>query len=413
MFESLMKNKYFNDVVAFLKENKLFEDAYLVGGSVRDLLLKRELKDLDFAIKGDSLKVGREFSKKIGGKFVLLDEVFSVGRIVKDDITIDFSELRGGSIEADLSMRDFTINAMALSLSRKNLIDPFEGLKDIKNKTIRMVSEENLKADPLRILRAYRFIATLDFIVDNDTRKAMKKNIHLIKIIAKERIKEELWKILSENKSSNTVSMMVEDRIFNALFKTSDLVPLNPSVEVLINIENILNNPAKTFSTYKTINSPFNLCLKFAGLFNFHAPTLIKQIKPSKKEERFIEKLIEGGVRIRKIETLLDKVKFLKDYEDILYPVLIYGISKDPFYISRAWFYREIESFYRKHYLKNKKKLSLITGEDILSLGFEPSPLVGEILERIKLLILTGKISNKQQAIEEIKKFYLLKTSPP
>lgn len=413
MFEALIKNSYFKEVVNFLKEKKLSEDAYLVGGSVRDLLLKRDLKDLDFAIKGNSIELAKDFSKKIEGTFVLLDEAFSIGRVVKDNITIDFSQLRGGSIEADLSERDFTINSMALTLSLEKLVDPFEGLKDIKNKVIRMVNEENLKVDPLRILRAYRFQSNLNFEIEDDTRDSLRRNIHLIKVTARERIREELWKILSMDNCTKTISMMIEDGIFKALFKTSDLLPLNTNLQALIMIEEILNDPKKVFKYYKTLSSNIICCLKFAGLFGFYAPSLIKQIKPSKKEERFVEKLIEAGDRIKKIETLLDKIRFLRNYENLIYPTLIYGISTDPFHLSRAWFYREIEDFYKKVYLKNKKKLPILKGEEVLSLGFEPSPLVGEIIERIESLVLAGKISNKQQAIEEIKKRYLLKISPP
>ncbi|ACI21169.1 CCA tRNA nucleotidyltransferase [Thermodesulfovibrio yellowstonii] len=407
MFETLRENKYFNEVVKFLQEKKLYQNSYLVGGSVRDLLLKRDLKDIDFAIKGDSIDLAKEFSRKIGGTFVLLDEVFSIGRVVKDNVTIDFAQLSGESIETDLSERDFTINAMATDLSLKNLIDPFGGMEDLKNRLIKMVKEENLKADPLRILRAYRFHATVNFDIENNTREALKKNAFLMKVTAKERIKEELWKILSVDNSARTVEMMVEDEIFKAFFKMPDLLQIRPNLQVLIIIEEALRNPEKIFTHHKiTFNPNIIACLKFTGIFGHHALSFIKQIKPSKKEERFVEKLIEAGVSIKKVETLLDKVRFVKNYENVLYPALIYGISTDPLGMARAWFYREIENFYKKVYLKNKKKLPLIKGEDILSLGFEPSPLVGEIIERIETLVLAGKISKKEEALEEIKRRY-------
>lgn len=414
MFETLTKNSYFNEVVKFLKGRKLSEKSYLVGGSVRDVLIGQELKDLDFVIAADAVKLAKDFSKEIGGSFVLLDDVFSIGRIVKDHITIDFSELRGNSIEADLSERDFTINAMALDLSLKRLIDPFEGLKDIKNKIIKMVNEENLKADPLRTLRAYRFHATLGFDIEEETRKALIRNAHLIKVTAKERIKEELWKILTVEDSFRTIEIINQDDIFSSIFKTSSLIKVQPDMTALKIIEEVLRKPKEFLSSEKVIQKAYSLpVLKFTCLFGFHSPSLIQQLKPSKKEERFTEKLVDAGVKIKKIETLIDKVRFIRDFENIFYPALIYGISKDPLGIARTWFYKEIENFYRTVYLKNKKKLPIIKGEEILSMGFEPSPVVGEIIERIETLVLAGKISIKQQAIEEIKKRYLLKISPP
>lgn len=403
MFESLWANKYFESVEIFLKENNLLANSYLVGGTVRDLLLKRDLKDLDFAIRGNSIKLAQDFSKKIEGTFVLLDETFATGRVVKNGITIDFTELKGNSIEEDLEGRDFSINAMAISLIEKKLIDPFGGIKDLDSRIIKMVRESNLKEDPIRILRAYRFHAILNFEIDYNTREALKKNASLIRITAKERIKEELWKILSIDNSLRTINLIDEDNIFKAIFNYNYLMPIKINNQALEISELIMKNPKKIFPFYKGgINNNQICCLKFAIIFGFYASSLIRQIKPSKKEERFIDKLIESANKIRKIETLLDKVQFLKKYENILYPSLIYGISTDPIGLARSWFYREIENFYKKFYLKKKKKLPIIRGDDILSLGLKPSPLIGEILERIENLVLVGKITNKEEALKEI-----------
>lgn len=403
MFESLWANQYFESVEIFLKENNLLANSYLVGGTVRDLLLKRDLKDLDFAIRGNSIKLAQDFSKKIEGTFVLLDETFATGRVVKNGITIDFTELKGNSIEEDLEGRDFSINAMGISLIEKKLIDPFGGIKDLDSRIIKMVRESNLKEDPIRILRAYRFHATLNFDIDYNTREALKKNASLIRITAKERIKEELWKILSIDNSQRTINLIVEDNIFKAIFNYNHLMPIKINNQALEISELIMKNPKKIFPFYKGgINNNQICCLKFATIFGFYASSLIRQIKPSKKEERFIDKLIESGSKIKKIDTLLDKVQFLKKYENILYPSLIYGISIDPIGLARTWFYREIEIFYKKSYLKRKKKLPIIRGDDILSLGLKPSPLIGEILERIENLVLAGKITNKEEALKEI-----------
>ncbi|GAQ95718.1 poly(A) polymerase/tRNA nucleotidyltransferase [Thermodesulfovibrio aggregans] len=401
MFEKLRENPYFNEVVNFLKQKNLYESSYLVGGTVRDVMLEREIKDIDFAVATDTIELAREFAKKINGSFVLLDEVFLIGRVVKDELTIDFAQLRGNSIEADLAERDFTINAMATSLECDRLIDPFRGQEDLKNRLIRMVNEENLKADPLRVLRAYRFHATLSFEIEEKTRQALKNNAHLMKITARERIKDELWKIFSVPESFKTVQLMIEDEIFKAIFKTRDFLEIKPDIEALKSAEELLMNSKREVKNLS--------CFKFACLFDFLTSELIKQIKPARKEQRFVEDLIQAGARIRKIETLLDKVQFIRDFETILYPALVYGMSKDPLKKSRKWFYDQIEEFYKKIYLKNKKKLPIIKGEDIISLGFEPSPLVGEILDRIEILVLAGKISNKDQALEEIKKRFIVK----
>lgn len=416
MFETLKKYQIFNEALNFLERKNLEAEVYLVGGTVRDLLLGIPTKDFDFALKTDTVTLAKEFAKEAGGSFVVLDEVFSIARVVKDDFTIDFAEMRGSSIEEDLSERDFTVNAIAYSLAEDKLIDPFSGQKDIRDRIIRMVKEENLKMDPLRVLRAYRFHATLNFDIEKETREALVRNANLMKITAKERIKDELWKILSVKDSFNTVKLLEEDGVFKALFKFSELLPLKVNLDALKTLEKALNQIERIFSCpiHKVIQKPYMLvCLKFTAIFNFQASELIKQLKPSKKEHKFIEDLVKASARLRKIETLLDKVRFIRDFEHIIYPALLYGLSQDPLGLSRIWFYKDIEEFYKKNYLKNKKKLPLIRGEDVLSLGFEPSPLVGEILERIEILVLAGKISKSEEALEEIKNRYLSKMFPP
>lgn len=409
MFEDLLKNDIYTEVVNFLSEKNLSELSFVVGGTLRDLLLKREIKDIDFAIKGDTIKLAKEFSKKIGGTFVLLDEHFSIGRIVKDDITIDFSEIRGKSIESDLMERDFTINAIAFSIASNKIIDPLNGMRDIEKKKIKMVNEENLKIDPLRVLRAYRFNATLNFEIENKTRDALRRNAPLLRITAKERIKEEIWKIFATDFSLKTVELMLEDEIFNSIFKFSEILKTKYNTKALSIIEEILLKPENIFSNFK-INQPYiKVCLKFAALFGFQATQLIRQIKPSKREERFIEKLIEAEKSLRKIENLFDKVNFIRQYESIFYPALIYSMSTDPLATSRLWFYREMEVFYKRVYLKNKKKTPLMRGDDLIDMGMEPSPTIGHLLERVELLTLAGKLSTKEDAIDYIMNYQNLR----
>lgn len=409
MFEELRKNQYFNQVVEFLSEKRLLSQSYLVGGTVRDVFIGRSLIDLDFAIMGDSVSLAKEFAQRVGGTFVLLDEVFAVARVVKDGLTIDFSELRGDSIEFDLSERDFTINAIALELQNYSLIDPFRGTEDLKAKKIRVVKEDNLRVDPLRVLRAYRFHGSLGFEIEERTRHALTEKASLLGLTARERIKDELWKILSLDDSSKTVKLMAEDGIFKAIFKHSELYELKINLLSLRLLEEILSNPKNVFSSPRlNISDKLKATLKFTALFGFSSQAFLKELKPSKREEKFTENLLRGLTAVKKIETLIDKVRFLRDFEQILYPLLVLSISFDPLGLARAWFYRDIEEFYRKIFLKNKAKLPIISGNDLLNAGFEPSPMIGQILDRVEILALAGKISKKEDALEMARK---IKTS--
>ena len=162
----------------FVSSQQAAGDAFIVGGTVRDFLLNRQIKDADIVVKGDAEKIGRSFSDTAGASFVLLDRYFGIVRVAKNNEFIDICTMHGGSIIDDLAGRDLTINSMAMPLERVRseklesgsldfkhiaeklqdiIIDPFDGRHDLKYKIIRMVSEDNLVNDPLRLLRVYRF----------------------------------------------------------------------------------------------------------------------------------------------------------------------------------------------------------------------------------------------------------------
>lgn len=179
--------------------------AYVVGGFVRDLLLARETADIDIALAGDALKAAPDLASAIGGKFVILDEANRVGRVLldrKDRWQIDLSTIEDG-IEADLKRRDFTIDAMAISLSnlasqpegKPDIIDPFNGLEDIQRRVVRATGGEVFSRDAIRLLRAVRLAAELGFSISQQTETMIRQNCQLITGVAGERIREELLRL--------------------------------------------------------------------------------------------------------------------------------------------------------------------------------------------------------------------------
>jgi poly(A) polymerase len=214
------------------------KQGYIVGGFIRDWLLKRETNDIDIAISGAAITIAREVAGEIGGKFVLLDDVNNIARVVviedeQPGRTSQNQELRGaewhfdfssftGDIESDLARRDFTINAMALELSkfvtastatttssRKSanplaekrsplkLIDPFSGKEDLRDKIVRGVSEQIFEADAARLLRAVRLAAELDFTIEPNTECLISRYSQAITEVSGERVREELLRLLT------------------------------------------------------------------------------------------------------------------------------------------------------------------------------------------------------------------------
>ena len=214
------------------------KQGYIVGGFIRDLLLKRETNDIDIAVSGDAITMARKVAEEVGGKFVLLDDANNIARVVvieggQPRRTSQNQESRGaewhfdfspftGDIESDLARRDFTINAMAVELnhfvaaststnmsSRKSarsltkkqsllkLIDPFSGNEDLKDKIVRRVSEQIFEADATRLLRAVRLAAELDFDIEPNTESLIRRYSQAIIEVPGEKVREELLRLLS------------------------------------------------------------------------------------------------------------------------------------------------------------------------------------------------------------------------
>ncbi len=184
--------------------------SYLVGGFVRDALLERDTVDIDIAVAADALEVAPRVATAFGGKYVLLDEVNRVGRVIlaiegaiEGQRELDFSTLKD-NIQQDLSQRDFTIDAMAVNLGELaegntaiQLIDPFDGLGDLRRGVIRAVSSTVFKSDAARLLRAARLAAELGFSIDTETETLIRGQHNLIASVAGERIREELLHLIA------------------------------------------------------------------------------------------------------------------------------------------------------------------------------------------------------------------------
>jgi len=177
------------------------QEIYLVGGAVRDILLNRLLRDLDFAIPSDGISLARRVANALKADFMTLDSERDTGRVIVTEANgvrtfLDFATYRGNNLEEDLHARDFTINAIAFDLAAQTLIDPLNGASDLRAKVIRACSPTSLSDDPVRILRAVRQAAAFDFKIELETRGAMRQAASALPRISPERQRDELFKIL-------------------------------------------------------------------------------------------------------------------------------------------------------------------------------------------------------------------------
>lgn len=179
--------------------DQLPPSTYLVGGAVRDALLGRTAQqlDLDFVLAERSVETASEIARYYDAGFVLLDADRQIARIVFEQATADFALQVGSSLEIDLYRRDFTINAIAYNPRTGAIYDPVHGYQDLQSGLVRMVSLENLCEDPLRLLRAYRQAAQLNFVLDLNTQQAIRQLSSKLSTVAAERVQAELRSLLS------------------------------------------------------------------------------------------------------------------------------------------------------------------------------------------------------------------------
>jgi poly(A) polymerase len=173
--------------------------AWLVGGSVRDLLLDRPVTDIDLVVDADPQTAARAVARERGGAPFPLSERHGAWRVVQDGMTVDITGMRGERIEDDLGERDFTVNAMALPLAGGDLVDPFEGRSDLDAGRLRIVAERVFDDDPLRLLRLGRLAHELGMQVEPSTAELARARAHLADQPSGERIYVEMRRLLAQD----------------------------------------------------------------------------------------------------------------------------------------------------------------------------------------------------------------------
>ena len=198
--------------------------AWLVGGAVRDFMLRREVKDFDFAVLGDALVVGRGIAKAMNGAFFVLDKERGAARVIVEcrgrRNTLDFTRIRGETIVEDLLDRDFTINAMALPLDCiEQLVDPTGGAGDLRDRVVRATHRYSVMDDPIRAVRAVRFASALGFRIDVNTQAMIRTCARYVQSSSAERLRDELLECLTGYTASAAAG------ILDALDVLAEIVP--------------------------------------------------------------------------------------------------------------------------------------------------------------------------------------------
>lgn len=372
-------------------------ESYLVGGTVRDILLNRtrEHFDLDFVVPEKAIEVADQLARIYHAGFVVLDRERNIARVVFPQGTVDIAQQEGETLTDDLYRRDFTINAIAYSLQEGKLCDPTGGLNDLKKQVIRMISVKNLQDDPLRLLRAYRQASQLNFTIETTTEFTLKQLAPELKKVAGERVKSELNYLLNSPGGSHWLAVAWQDNILSSWLPsaTLDKVARLASVDIT----------AELINTEFKINISQDVALaKLALLLSWspeQAELELNNIKASRSEIRLITKAL------KQVETLKNIQRSLTLREQYF----LFFETKDSFLIlaiiclTLKLFNLDIMSLLER-YFNQEDNLAhpkpLVTGNDLLEyLKIKPSPLIGKLLTEIQIAYIEGKITTAQEAL--------------
>ena len=460
-------NKINDDELLNLIRNNFSEEIYLVGGSVRDFAMDKTSLDRDLIVAGvDARDFALRIAEFFNAVFVPLDEVNRIYRVVLPD-KINYFDITNpveGSIDKDLARRDLAVNAVAVNLSTMEIVDKFNGLNDILNKQLNSVSEKNFIDDPLRILRAFRFMSVLGFKMSDELMCIIKKHINLLNLPAVERINYELLKLFGGNFAYDTLLSLDNTGGLEVLFPfVSELkrVPPNThhhldlfyhSLETVRQIQLLYLNAEKEVKSHLEELSfgahPRLAFLKFAGFmhdigkfstwsieeetgrhrFIKHddagaklAVPFLKKMNFSNKQIDYLTSMIKNHMypsQVISAPELNEKVmmRYVRKMEDNSIDVIILAMA-DRFSalgeaVTEDMVNQNISGLQNlmNFYISVKDSLEplpkLLTGNEIMSLlNIKPSPLLGKIITALHDAQLSGDVMTKEHAIDFVMNF--------
>ena len=459
--DTLQKDPIIKLIMPYLKDY----NSYLVGGFVRDLILNYENFDRDIIIENCDIKeLTKKIANDIDASFVPLDTENKIYRIVlKDKINyIDFAAPIEDNIEKDLLRRDLTLNAIAFDINKGKFIDISGGLKDIENKTIKGISEQNFIDDPLRLLRVFRFYSKLGFRIDSSLKDIIKKYNANILSPAKERVNTELLKLFEGKYTDSALIEMDKLGLLEHIFpimKEVKKIPNNPhhhldlfnhSIETVKQVQIYYETSCEENKEHLDSNTMGNVkrlaFLKLAAFlhdigkpstwtieegtgkhrFFKHddagsklASSILKELKFSKKQISYIQKLIKYHIYPSAVVcsdgfTEKTQMRFYRKMGEEVIDVIVLAAA-DRLSAQGPEITEEITSnnlnglkMMLDNYIKLRKSIKplpkLLDGNEIMQIkNLNQCKELGLIIKKLHEAQLSGDITTKDEAIDFIK----------
>ncbi len=389
-----------------------WRECYLVGGAIRDYYLARPSCDLDFVLPWKEDLLARKFANSIKGKFFMLGEGDErVARVIlRKKFTVwkfDFTVFRGKDIFDDLEKRDFTINALAVSIFNPEVIDIFGGISDIRRKVLNPVTRYIFRDDPLRILRAFRFSYSLSFRISDTLYELIDNYKVFLTRVSGERIRDEFFELLRGENFPEALLELYERKILGILFpsllydyelcrRCRDLIEKGLREKFTEYSENVVEYLSYGTSAERTKGDILKVSLLFLFLSQDDYMNYLEFLKLKRQEVKSVSAIIKVTREFLKgwkpsLEGLFSLPLYVQD-ELPGVSILLYLFDK----ISVAY---EILEIYYKKLVPGRRLPRFIDGNVLQETWKIPqSPLIKEILDKVRIAQIEGKIVTKEDA---------------
>ncbi len=444
-------------------ENLFPPESFIVGGTVRDFLLERDFEDWDVVVRTRAVPLSFRLKRQITDSFVVVlsEEDDEARLILPGGGWIDISSLRADTIEDDLRMRDFTINSMAVPLRDRNrFLDPTGGLHDLKEGVIRAYRRQNLLDDPLRILRAFRFVSTLGFSIEPDTFNWLKELAPHLSEVAPERIRYELTKLFNGEHIFDAVKLMAESSVLFVIFPELEeqknlrqkyIVEQNVFEHTLLVVKYLeelvrqvmrgegvmgkfahrivpfLEHSGRRMAFFvgallHDVAKPRTVFYDELGRTHFHghdrmgadiAAMRADALRFSSEERDIVRMIVEAHMHphllAREQENVTPRAlnRYLRRTGDLAFPLILFALAgaraTPPGGAGAEWqvyLAERLEELIKQKEARPKERL--VTGHDIIKLGLKPGPVFKLILDEIDDLEAEGVIKSREEALDRL-----------
>ncbi len=413
--QKLRKNPILKSLHAFAKRHGV--ELYLVGGVVRDLLLNRPTTDYDFTMESNAITFAKEFAQSIRAPCIPLEEKPPTARVivkpsdlVPSEMCLDFAQYRAASLEDDLCLRDLTINSMAIPLESVMgsdhlvIIDPCDGMKDLETCRLRFPSKQVILDDPLRLLRIYRFGAELGFEMSSHSIALAKKHYGLLPHVSKERIREELLKVLNTHKAKSYLQQMDDIGLLSQVFPNIYLQIANwselgkfeetPIPTALSSYQREIDAYLiEELGQYAIRESLMKLCI----LMHKDVIDIGKQLRFSRKAVQFMNCMIDEYLQLADGKlTKKQTIDFLRVTGTEWWGVLLFSAVLNP--IPDKVLLQIVDTYYQ-HVIPVLKQGRLITGEELIrKFQLKEGKEIGIMLKQVEDKQFYGEIRTREDA---------------